>query len=321
MRILLRLIAGLAAVIALAILGIVVWAWAPDRPVAELTARWAPPPSQFVRIDGLDAHVRDEGPRDDPLPLVLLHGTSASLHTWDGWVRALEGSHRVIRVDMPGFGLTGPAPDGDYTIDAYVRFVVALLDHYRLERCVLVGNSFGGRVAWETALADPGRVRALVLVDSAGYAIESQSVPIAFRLAQVPALEPLLSHLTPRVVVEASVTNVYGDPGRVTPELVDRYYELTLREGNRGALVQRFLQAPAGPGQQRIRDIAVPTLVIWGGRDRLIPAAYALRFKQDVAGSRRVEFPALGHVPHEEDPAATVAAVQAFLASLPPPDA
>ena len=321
MRILLRLIAGLAAVIALAILGIVVWAWAPDRPVAELTARWAPPPSQFVRIGGLDAHVRDEGRRDDPLPLVLLHGTSASLHTWDGWVRALEGSHRVIRVDMPGFGLTGPAPDGDYTIDAYVRFVVALLDHYRLERCVLVGNSFGGRVAWETALADPGRVRALVLVDSAGYAIESQSVPIAFRLAQVPALEPLLSHLTPRVVVEASVTNVYGDPGRVTPELVDRYYELTLREGNRGALVQRFLQAPAGPGQQRIRDIAVPTLVIWGGRDRLIPAAYALRFKQDVAGSRRVEFPALGHVPHEEDPAATVAAVQAFLASLPPPDA
>ena len=321
MRILLRLIAGLAAVIALAILGIVVWAWAPDRPVAELTARWAPPPSQFVRIDGLDAHVRDEGPRDDSLPLVLLHGTSASLHTWDGWVRALEGTHRVIRVDMPGFGLTGPAPDGDYTIDAYVRFVVALLDHYRLERCVLVGNSFGGRVAWETALADPARVRALVLVDSAGYAIESQSVPIGFRLAKVPGLNKLLSRVTPRALVESSVKNVYGDPGLVMPELVDRYYELTLREGNRGALVQRFLQAPAGPDQHRIREIGVPTLIIWGGRDRLIPAAYALRFEKDVAGSRRVEFPALGHVPHEEDPAATVAAVQAFLASLPPPDA
>ena len=321
MRILLRLIAGLAAVIALAILGIVVWAWAPDRPVTELTARWAPPPSQFVWIGGLDAHVRDEGPRDDPLPLVLLHGTSASLHTWDGWVRALEGSHRVIRVDMPGFGLTGPAPDGDYTIDAYVRFVVALLDHYRLERCVLVGNSFGGRVAWETALADPARVRALVLVDSAGYAIESQSVPIGFRLAKVPGLNKLLSRVTPRALVESSVKNVYGDPGLVMPELVDRYYELTLREGNRGALVQRFLQAPAGPDQHRIREIGVPTLIIWGGRDRLIPAAYALRFEKDVAGSRRVEFPALGHVPHEEDPAATVAAVQAFLASLPPPDA
>jgi pimeloyl-ACP methyl ester carboxylesterase len=320
MRILLRLIAGLAAVLALALLGIVAWAWAPDRPVAELTARWAPPPSQFVRIDGFEAHVRDEGRRDDPQPLVLLHGTSASLHTWDGWVRSLEGSHRVIRVDMPGFGLTGPAPDGDYTIDAYVRFVEALLDHYGLERCVLVGNSFGGRVAWEAALADPVRVRALVLVDSAGYAIESQSVPIAFRLARVPGLNRLLSSVTPRMLVEASVTNVYGDPAKVTPELVDRYYELTLREGNRGALVQRFVQAPAGPDQQRIHEIAVPTLIIWGGRDRLIPPEYGLRFEQDIAGSLRVEFPALGHVPHEEDPAATVAVVRDFLATLPTPD-
>ena len=321
MRILLRLIAGLVAALALAVLGIVAWGWAPDRPVAELTARWAPPPSQFVRIGGFAAHVRDEGRRDDPQPLVLLHGTSASLHTWDGWVRALEGTHRVIRVDMPGFGLTGPAPDGDYTIDAYVRFVVTLLDHYGLERCVLVGNSFGGQVAWETALAEPARVRALVLVDSAGYAIKSQSVPIAFRLARVPALEPLLSHVTPRLVIEASVENVYGDPGLVTPELVDRYYELTLREGNRVALVQRFLQAPAGPDQQRIREIAVPTLILWGGRDRLIPSAYGLRFEQDISGSRRVEFPALGHVPHEEDPATTVAAVREFLAALPAPDA
>ena len=320
MRTLMRLIAGLAAALAVALVAIVAWGWAPERPVAELSARWAPPPSQFVRIGALDAHVRDEGRRDDPEPLVLLHGTSASLHAWDGWVRALEPEHRVIRVDMPGFGLTGPAPDGDYTIDAYVRFVVALLDHYGLERCVLVGNSFGGRVAWETALADPGRVRALVLVDSAGYAIESQSVPIGFRLARVPGLNSLLSHVTPRVLVEASVRNVYGDPARVTPELVDRYYELTLREGNRAALVQRFVQAPAGPDQQRIREIAVPTLILWGGRDRLIPPVYGRRFERDIAGSRRVEFPALGHVPHEEDPAATVAVVREFLAALPPPD-
>ena len=321
MRILLRLIAGLAAVLVLAVLGFVAWGWAPDRPVAALADRWAPPPSQFVRIGAYDAHVRDQGRRDDPEPLVLLHGTSASLHTWDGWVRELERTRRVIRVDMPGFGLTGPAPDGDYTIDAYVRFVVALLDHYGITACVLAGNSFGGHVAWRTALADPARVRALILVDSAGYAIESQSVPIGFRLAKVPGLNMLLSRVTPRALVEASVRNVYGDPELVTPELVDRYYELTLREGNRGALVQRFLQAPAGPDQHLIREIGVPTLVIWGGRDRLIPAAYALRFGSDIRGSLHIEFPALGHVPHEEDPASTVAAVQAFLAALPPPDA
>jgi pimeloyl-ACP methyl ester carboxylesterase len=321
MKYVLRLLAALVAAVLLAFAVFCGMHWAPDRPVAALTARWAPPPSQFVSIDGLQAHVRDEGRRDDPEPLVLLHGTSASLHTWDGWVRALEGSRRVIRVDMPGFGLTGPAPDGNYTIEAYVRFVVALLDHYGLERCVLAGNSFGGWVAWETALADPTRVRALILVDSAGYAIESQAVPIGFRLAKMPVVNRLFDHVLPRRLIQASVENVYGDPSKVTPDLVDRYYELTLREGNRRALVERFAQAPAGPDQERIRDIAIPTLILWGGRDRLIPAAYARRFENDIPGSLRIEFPALGHVPHEEDPAATVAAVQAFLASLPPPDA
>ena len=314
MRIASRLIAGLAAVLVVAIVVFCAWGWAPDRPVTALTARWAPAPSQFVRIGEFDAHVRDEGRRDDPEPLVLLHGTSASLHTWDGWVSALEGSRRVIRADMPGFGLTGPAPDGDYTIEAYVRFVEGLLDHYGLERCVLVGNSFGGQVAWETALADPGRVRALILVDSAGYAIESQSVPIGFRLAKVPGLNRLLSSVTPRAMVESSVENVYGDPAKVTPELVDRYYELTLREGNRGALVQRFLQAPAGPHQDRIGKVAVPTLILWGGRDRLIPVEYGGLFNRDIAGSQLVVFDDLGHVPQEEAPARTAAAVKSFLA-------
>jgi pimeloyl-ACP methyl ester carboxylesterase len=321
MKVVLRILAALVVALLLALAAWCGFNWAPDRPVAALTARWAPPPSQFIALDGMQAHVRDEGRRDDPLPIVLLHGTSASLHTWDGWVRALEGSRRVIRVDMPGFGLTGPTPDGDYRIEAYVRFVEALLDHYGLSNCVLAGNSFGGYVAWETALADPARVRALVLVDSAGYAIQSQSVPIGFRLAKIPVLNRLFDHVLPRSLIQASVENVYGDPSKVTPELVDRYYELTLSEGIRKALVQRFAQAPAGPDQSRIREIAVPTLILWGGRDRLIPPEYGRRFEQEIAGSRRIEFPALGHVPHEEDPAATVAAVQGFLAALPPPDA
>jgi pimeloyl-ACP methyl ester carboxylesterase len=92
-------------------------------------------------------HVRDEGPREDPRPIVLLHGTSSSLHTWNGWAQALRSERRVIRFDLPGFGLTGPAPDGDYAIDHYVAFMRQMLDHYGIEHCVLVGNSFGGWIA------------------------------------------------------------------------------------------------------------------------------------------------------------------------------
>jgi pimeloyl-ACP methyl ester carboxylesterase len=302
----------LLAVLALAGVG-VASSWAPDRPVESLTARWAPPPSRFVAIDGMQVHLRDEGPRDDPRPILLLHGTSASLHTWDGWVAALARQHRVIRVDLPGFGLTGPTPDGDYRLQAYVRFVLAVLDRLDVKQAVLAGNSFGGNVAWKVAVDHPDRVSRLVLVDAAGYSFTSRSVPLGFRLAQVPALRPLLANLLPRSMIESSVGNVYGHPDRITPALIDRYYELTLRAGNRAALPERLRQAPSGEFEAQIRQVRQPTLIIWGGQDRLIPPENAGLFHSDIAGSRLVVFDDLGHVPHEEDPARSVAAVQAFL--------
>lgn len=309
----------LAAVVVATMLALVVLAassWAPDRPLSALRARWAPPPSTFLPVAGMSVHLRDEGRRDDPCPVVLLHGTSASLHTWEGWVRALAPERRVIRFDLPGFGLTGPSPDGDYTMASYVRFVIAMLDELEVARCVLGGNSFGGHVAWECALAAPGRVERLILVDSAGYPWEATSVPIGFRIARSPLLARLMQVLLPRRFVASSVRNVYGDPSLVTEELVDRYYEITLREGNRAALPERFRQAPPdGAGAGRIRELTQPTLLLWGGRDRLIPPSCAERFHRDVAGSRLVLFDDLGHVPHEEDPARTVAAAREFLAA------
>ena len=288
--------------------------WAPDRPVEALTARWAPPPSQFVPLQGMQVHLRDEGPRTDPQPIVLLHGTSASLHTWDGWAAALKGQRRVIRMDLPGFGLTGPMPDGDYRLTRYVNFVIALLDQLGVQQAVLAGNSFGGNLAWKIAVDHPQRVSKLVLVDAAGYPFDPASMPIGFKIAQIPALRPMMEHTLPRSMIESSVRNVYGDPSKVTPELVDRYQELTLRSGNRSALVERFRQSPSGEFTAQIPQVRQPTLILWGGQDRLIPPDNALRFQRDIAGSRLVMFDALGHVPHEEDPAQTVAAVQDFLA-------
>jgi pimeloyl-ACP methyl ester carboxylesterase len=308
-----RALAWILAAAALATGALFALAWAPDRPVAALQARWAPPPSVFLEVDGLQVHLRDEGPRDDPAPLVLLHGTSASLHTWDGWTAELSGSRRVIRIDLPGFGLTGPFPDADYRPERYLRFMRALLDGLALRRCVLAGNSFGGQLAWMTALAEPGRVEKLVLVDAAGYPFVPESVPVGFRVARMPLVNQLMRFTLPRGLVESSVRNVYGDPSKVTGALVDRYYEITLREGNRDALLRRFEQFPSGPEAARIAGLRLPTLILWGGRDRLIPPGDAGRFHRDIAGSELVVFPALGHVPHEEDPRATAAAVRTFL--------
>ncbi len=286
--------------------------WAPDKPVSELKALWAQPPSQFVDVGGMQVHLRDEGPRDDPMPIVLLHGTSASLHTWQGWADALRGQRRVIRFDLPGFALTGPQPQDDYSIDAYTRFVVALLDHLGVQKVVLGGNSLGGQIAWATAAAYPQRVERLVLVDSAGYPFEPKSIPLGFQLARIPMLAPLLQHTLPRSMVESSVRSVYGDPAKVTPALVDLYYDMTLRAGNRRALGVRLAQ-PLTLGAERIATLKLPTLILWGGQDRLIPPDNAQRFAKDIAGSQLVIFDTLGHVPHEEDPVATVAVVKKFL--------
>jgi len=297
----------------LALAAAIAWSWAPDRAVTELKPRWAQPPSEFVAVEGMLVHLRDQGPRDDPAPIVLLHGTSASLHTWEGWAAVLQDKRRVISLDLPGFGLTGPFPDGDYRIEHYSRFLTLLLDQLQVPRVVVAGNSFGGQLAWQFALDNPQRVERLVLVDAAGYPRNATSVPIGFRLAQIPALAPLMANLLPRAMIAASVRSVYGDPGRVSDELIERYYELTLRAGNREALRQRFLQAESGQGYQRIAELKVPTLIIWGGRDGLIPPDNAERFKRDIKGSRLVLFDELGHVPQEEDPLRTVTVLLNFL--------
>ncbi len=309
----LRLVGALLILAALAM----ALAREPDRPVEALVARWAPRPSDFIELKGQLVHIRDEGPRGDPSPIVLLHGTSASLHTWEGWAQALKAQRRVISFDLPGFGLTGPftgeyEPD-DYRGDTYARFVIDLLDALKLQQVVLGGNSLGGEIAWRVATLAPQRVERLVLVDASGTDFTPESVPLGFVLARLPGVSWVTQHVLPRALVQQGVANVYGDPSRVTPALVDRYFELTLRDGNRRALGLRVRQLEPGQDAPRIATIRQPTLILWGTRDRLIPPAVAQEFERQIVGSQRVMLDGLGHVPHEEDPARSLQPVKAFI--------
>ncbi|RLU00645.1 alpha/beta fold hydrolase [Ketobacter sp.] len=313
MKFLLKLISGLIVMVVLLSAALVAFTWEPDRSVEELAARWAPAPSQFIDVNGQQVHLRDEGPRDDPSPIVLLHGTSASLHTWDGWVAELAQSRRVIRFDLPGFGLTGPNQTGDYRMDTYVAFVMDVMDSLQVPHFVLGGNSLGGAIAWRTAAAHPQRVDKLILVDAGGYPYEPESWPLAFVISQTPLLNQVMEYTLPRSAVEASVRDVYGDPSKITPELIDRYFDLALRAGNRGALRERFAQNKQDDRSALVKNLQQPTLVLWGSEDHLIPASIAYRFEADLPNGRLVMFEGLGHVPHEEDPITTVAEVNRFL--------
>ena len=290
---------------------------APDRTVDSLVTRWAPPPSDFMYVKGQFVHYRDEGPKTDPTPLVLLHGTAASLHTWQGWAGGLHARKRVITFDLPGFGLTGPFtgeyPPDDYRADNLARFTLDFLDALHVQRFSIGGNSLGGEVAWRVAATVPARVERLILVDATGYAFVPGHVPIGFQVARIPVFNRLGEFLTPRSVVEESVRDVYGDPSRVTGALVDRYFEMLTREGNRRALNLRLQQMATDLAPERIRALKLPTLILWGAQDRLVPPVNAQHFHADIAGSRLVMLPGLGHVPQEEDAQASVAPVRAFL--------
>lgn len=303
-----------AVVLALMLAGAIAWSWEPDRQLGQLVARWAPEPSRFIELDGMQVHIRDTGPRNDAAPLLLLHGMSSSLHSFEGWQSALQGERRVISVDLPGFGLTGPSPQGDYSIEVYTRFVLRLLDTLEVKRVVLAGNALGGEIAWQTALLAPERVQQLILIDADGYQPAVLSMPLGFQIASMRGLRWVSERILPRPLMAASLRSVFGEPERVTQERIDRYFELNLRVGNRRALFQRMDQATFGESAPLIRRITQPTLVLWGERDEMISPDLGSRFCEDIPRCGLVTFPKLGHLPQEEDPAATLQAVRPFLA-------
>ncbi|HYF61135.1 MAG TPA: alpha/beta hydrolase [Burkholderiaceae bacterium] len=319
------LAAGLAALAALA-------GCQTDLPLAELKTRWGGPPSRYLPMDGIEVHWRDEGPATASLPgppdalaaragtgtdvpaILLLHGTGSSLHTWDGWAERLSPHMRVVRLDLPGFGLTGPHPSGDYSAAATVDFLERFVAAAGLGRFAIAGNSLGGYYAWRFALRHPERVSALVLVDAVGYPVEQgASRSTAMRLARLPVISELMRFLPVEGLIERSLRDTYADPRKVTPELVERYADLMRRPGNRIAFGDRTRADPRPTGWERLTELRVPTLILWGAQDEWVPPSNAERFDRDIPDSELRIYPDLGHLPMEEDPDTTARDVLRFL--------
>jgi pimeloyl-ACP methyl ester carboxylesterase len=276
--------------------------------------QFAPPPSRFIPVGDLDIHVRDEGRGP---AVVLLHGMFSSLHTWDGWVIALEDTFRLIRLDLPGFGLTGPSPDHDYSMSRYVRIIDDLMDSLGIDDFAIAGNSLGGAVAWEYSLSHPERITRLILIDAVGY--PRKHTPRVLMLGRLPLLRWLFRVITPRCMVLSALEEAYGDDDRITSDLTDRYYRLILREGNRGALL-RILKQQMPVGSDRISAIQAPALIMWGAQDEWIPLEHAHRFRQDLPNASLVVYPEAGHAPMEEIPERTALDARQFLLGVSVPD-
>ncbi len=306
-----------AITFAVLIAGGAVLGYTPDTDPAAMKARYATPPSRFIDLgDGTKVHIRDQGKADAP-PLVLIHGSNASLHTWEPWVRLLGDQYRIITLDLPGHGLTGASPRG-YTQAAYVDVVDAVMAKLGVTRAVIGGNSMGGGVSWAYALKHPAKVDALILLDAGGAPREpSKSMPIGFRVAQTPGLRNVMAYVTPRSMVASSLQSSVSVKSVASEAAVTRYWELLRYPGNRTATIARFADYGTAPTPvAALSAIKAPTLILWGEEDGVISVKSAYWFAKEIPGSKLIVYTGIGHLPMEEAPERSAADVRTWLAGL-----
>ena len=290
----------------------------PDRgDVGELKAKYGSPPSQFIRLsNGVNVHLRDEGDPDAP-PIVLVHGHTEDLHTWNHIVKNLVESFRVIRFDLRRHGLTGPAPDNDYRIENYVSDLSMVVDHIGIDRFVLVGHSMGGRISARYTLEKPERVNNLVLVSASGApAKEDRSPPMALRAMKNPFGRFLIRRIWSRSMAKKSLEDMVFDGSSITDEEIDRMWDFSIYPGNMDAMFQEFRETWDALDPADIKEIATNTLLIWGKEDSICPESMGIWYDSHLPNSTMVVIPNIGHNPHFECPDRCSDEISSWLGAL-----
>lgn len=285
-----------------------------DVPAREVDARWGQPPSQFITIEGVRVHYRDEG--TGPV-VVLLHANYASLFMWTPWVRALEGRYRIVRLDLPAHGLTGPDPTGDYTLPRMQKIFEGFVAAKGLERFTIVGTSLGGTVAMRYAVDHPQNVDRLVLISPGSLEprVRGRTTPAA-----VPRVADVLGYVTPKSFTRYLLRNDFGDPAKLREAMVDEWYAMWMREGNRFAMLSLLRQYVSGGVEDKIRAVSVPVFLMWGEKNRRVPLALGYEFRDLLVHSPEVRLavlPGVGHMAVQEAPEASAALIRDYLDGQP----
>ncbi|CAL1692803.1 2-succinyl-6-hydroxy-2,4-cyclohexadiene-1-carboxylate synthase [Brevundimonas subvibrioides] len=303
----------IGVLIGLGLLGLGAWLYAPDKSRADLEPLYLARPDDMIEVAGTRLHVRDTGPRDAPA-VILIHGFGSSLHTWEPWAAALDDDLRVIRLDLPGSGLSPPDPTGNYGDDRVIALVLAMMDRLGVQRAAFVGNSVGGRLAWTMAAEHPDRVERLVLVSPDGFAspgFEYGKAP------DVPFIMQAMRYVLPRGMLKSNIAVGYANPTALTEPTVTRYRDLMLAPGARQAMLDRMEQTVLRDPVPMLGQITAPVLLVWGEEDGMIPFSNAADYQRALSDVRLVSFPELGHLPQEEAPMRSLPPVRDFLRDAP----
>lgn len=294
-----------------------------DIPYATLDKTYASPASKFIDMGGgVEAHWRDEG-NPAGKPILMVHGFSASLHTWEKWVALLGGEYRIVSVDLPGHGLTRTPKGHRPTIEGYADFTDAFMEKIGLEKATVVGSSMGGNTAWMLALRHPGRVENLVLVGASGW-LETRDPdapePAVFKLLRTPVIGPAMSRLDNTRLIRAGLESTFVDKSLVDDAMVARYVNMARAPNHRDVLIaiSTGRDERAGASKEKLAAITAPTLILHGEKDNLVPVAGAALFKAAIPGAQAIVYPDVGHIPQEEIPDRSAADLRAFLHALAP---
>jgi pimeloyl-ACP methyl ester carboxylesterase len=284
--------------------------WTPDKSKSELEKIYSSSKNAYVNALGVNIHYQDTGPSKNPIPILFLHGFGASLQTWDTWSQSLSNEYRVISVDLPGFGLTGEDPSGIYTDERSVEVLEAFLKALQISKVVLVGNSMGGKFAWQFTARYPNQVAKLVLISPDGYA--SPGIEYG-KKTEIPAIAQLYRYFFSKTFLAMNLEPAYANPKTLNDNLVNRYYDLMLAPGVRGAILARMQQTVLKDPVPSLANIQVPTLLIWGEKDAFIPISNSNDYLKVMPNVKRVSLPNIGHLPQEEQPTIGLAALKEFL--------
>ena len=253
--------------------------------------------------------IQDTGPREAPT-IVLLHGFGASLQTWDAWGTELEKQWRVVRIDVPAFGLTGPAVNQDYSDEADVVRLLALFDQLDLPQAIVGGHSMGGRIAWNFAATHPERVSHLLLVSPDGFPDPRSTTEHTY---QVSPWLGLMKYSLPAWALKMGVAPAYGDEKLLTADTMRRYQDMMRAPGVRTALIDRMRQSRNSDPVPRLQSLKMPVLLVWGEKDAFIPISNAQDYLKAIPHAVLATIPQAGHVVHEEASQPSVQAVKEFL--------
>ena len=291
--------------------GYYLWRAAEGEPAAAMEEKYANASDRFVDIAGARVRIRTEGPEGAPA-ILLIHGFTYSLESWDAWAAQLKKNYRVIRYDLLGHGLTGPDPLERYAPEERAAFIGDVMDALDLSAAFIAGNSLGGLAAWRFASENPSRTKALIMVSPGAYPYNGvNDTP-----AEIPAAMKAYLLTAPEAGVRASADIVFEDNTKVSDARLTLMRDMIRRKGNGDAMIKSLEEFTLPDPTEALARISAPTLILWGAEDAVIPVEQGYRLEQGIADARLIVYPGVGHAAQEEAPEETLADVKAFLSSL-----